>query len=62
MNEIANKFLLAGDKFMSKYDEYQKGLASMVYIVFDKKSKGSGINDEIKQNQTIGWRMTQANY
>ena len=54
MNEIANKFLLAGDKFISKYDEYQKGLASMVYIVFDKKSKGSGINDEIKQNQTIG--------
>ena len=53
MNEIANKFLLAGDKFMSKYDEYQRGLVSKVYIVFDKKSKGSGINDEIKQNQTI---------
>ena len=54
MNEIVNKYLLAGDKFMSKSDEYQKGLASMVYIVFDKKSKGSGINDDIKQNQTIG--------
>ena len=27
-----------------KYDVYQKGLASMVYKFFDKKSKGSGIN------------------
>ena len=26
-----------------KYDGYQKGLASMVYKFFDKKSKGSGI-------------------
>ena len=27
----------------SKYDGYQRGLASMVYNFFDKKSKGSGI-------------------
>ena len=34
-----------------KYDGYQKGLASMVYKFFEKKSKGSGIaNNEIKQN------------
>ena len=34
-----------------KYDGYQRGLASMVYKVFDKKSKVSGIaNNEIKQN------------
>ena len=26
-----------------KYDEYQRGLASMVYTCFDKKYKGSGI-------------------
>ena len=26
-----------------KYDEYQRGLASMVYKIFDKKSAGSGI-------------------
>ena len=25
-----------------KYDGYQKGLASMVYKIFDKKTKGSG--------------------
>ena len=30
----------------SNYDGYQKGLASMVYKFFDKKSKGSGIINE----------------
>ena len=29
-----------------KYDGYQRRLASMVYIFFDKKSKGSGIMNE----------------
>ena len=29
-----------------KYDGYQRGLASMVYKFFDKKSKGSGIANE----------------
>ena len=33
-------FKIAGDP---KYDGYQRGLASMVYKFFDKKSKGSGI-------------------
>ena len=34
-----------------KYDGYQRGLASMVYKFFDKKSTVSGIaNNEIKQN------------
>ena len=33
-------FKIASD---SKYDGYQKGLASMVYKIFDKKSSGSGI-------------------
>ena len=28
-----------------KYDVYQGGLASMVYKMFDKKSKGSGVNE-----------------
>ena len=27
-----------------KYDEYQRGLASMVYKFFDKKSSGSGLS------------------
>ena len=36
----------------SKYDGYQRGLASMVYKFFDKKSTGRGVaNNEIKQNR-----------
>ena len=35
-------FKIASDP---KYDGYQRGLASMVYKFFDKKSKGSGINE-----------------
>ena len=34
-----------------KYDGYQRGLASVVYKFFDKKSKGTGIRNEIKENQ-----------
>ena len=36
-----------------KYDGYQRGLASMVYKIFDKKSKGAGIRNEIKENQQL---------
>ena len=32
----------------SKYDGYQRGLASIVYKFFDKNSKGSGVNLEVK--------------
>ena len=36
-------FRIASDP---KYDDYQRGLASMVYKFFDKKSSGSGIINE----------------
>ena len=36
-----------------KYDGYQRGLAFMVYKCFDKKSAGSGIKNEFKQNQQL---------
>ena len=37
-----------------KYDEYQRGLASMVYKFFDKKSEGSGFNTKLApQNQEL---------
>ena len=36
-----------------KYDGYQTGLASMVYKFFDKKSKGSGVNIEAKNNEKL---------
>ena len=43
----------------SKYGGYQRGLASMVYKFFDKKSaslpdkyvSGSGVNIEVKHNE-----------
>ena len=38
-----NAFKNASDP---KYDVYQRGLASMVYKFFGKKSKGSGIANE----------------
>ena len=36
-----------------KYDGYKRGLASMVYKFFDKKTQGSGANNEIKQNEQL---------
>ena len=33
------------------YDGYKRGLASMVYKFFDKKSKEAGIKNEIKKSQ-----------
>ena len=53
----------ASDKFLRykafniaknlKHDGYQRGLASMVYKFFDKKSAGNGIKIEIAQNQQL---------
>ena len=39
-----------------KYDGYQRGLASMVYKIFDKKTKDSGVtiaNKSIPQNEQL---------
>ena len=36
-----------------KYDGYQRGLASMVYKFFDKKSKGCGVNISLDFNEQI---------
>ena len=36
-----------------KCDGYQRGLASMLYKFFDKKSSGSGANNKIKQNMQL---------
>ena len=36
-----------------KYDGYQRGLASMVYKFLNKKSKGAGIKNKIKENQQL---------
>ena len=36
-----------------KYDEYQRGLASMVYKFFDKNSAGSCVNIPLKFNEQL---------
>ena len=36
-----------------KYDEYQRGLAYMVYKSFDKKSAGSGVNIPLEFNEQL---------
>ena len=36
-----------------KYDGYQRGLASMVYKFFDKKSTGSGVNIPLEFNEQV---------
>ena len=36
-----------------KYDGYQRGIASMVYKFFDKKSTGSGINIPLEFNEQL---------
>ena len=36
-----------------KYDGYQRGLASMVYNLFYKKSKGSGVNIPLEFNEQL---------
>ena len=36
-----------------KYDGYQRGLASMVYKFFDKRSKGGGVNIPLEFNEQL---------
>ena len=37
----------------SKYDGCQRGVASVVYKFFDKKSKGSGVTIEVKPGKQL---------
>ena len=37
----------------SMYNRYQRGLASMVYKFFDKKSPGRGVNINVKPNEQL---------
>ena len=36
-----------------KYDGYKRGIASMLYTFFDKKSMGSGVNMSLKFNEQL---------
>ena len=53
-----------GDKLFNiaktpKYDRYQRGLAFMVYKFFDKKSKGSGVNIEVKPGKQLAEELNK---
>ena len=43
-----------------KYDGYQRGLASMIYTFFDRKSKGSGFKIEVKHNEQIAEELQKS--
>ena len=45
-----------------KYDRYQRGLGSMVYKFFDKKSSGNGIKNENSSDKELTKIITQTNY
>ena len=49
-----NAFKIASDP---KYDGYQRGLASMVYKFFDKKSSGRGVTTSLANKSA-----TEPNY
>ena len=53
---LKKAFEIASDP---KHDGYERGLASMVNKFFSKKSKGSGIKNEIKQNQQLAYELHQ---
>ena len=42
-----------------KYDGYQRGLGSMVYNFFDKKSKGSGVNIPLEFNKQLAEELNK---
>ena len=42
-----------------KYDGYERGIASMVYKFFDKKTTVSDINNEIKQNKQLAEKLNK---
>ena len=46
----------------SKYDGYQRALASMVYKFFDKKTSGGSIKNKNISNTVVYCRITQTNY
>ena len=46
----------------AKYDEYQRGFASIVYKVFDKKTSGSGIKNEIMSDKQLAEELQKPSF
>ena len=45
-----------------RYDGYQRGLASMVYKIFDKETSGSGIKNENVSNNELLENLRKEKY
>ena len=45
-----------------KYDGYQRGIASMVYKVSDKKSKDASVNIPLRSNEQLAKALNKTNY
>ena len=45
-----------------KYNRYQKGFASMVYIFFDKKSSGGTVKNENISNKELAEELHKPNF
>ena len=45
-----------------KYDGYQRGIASMVYKVSDKKSKDAGVSIPLRSNEQLAKALNKTNY
>ena len=43
-----------------KYDGYQRGFASVVYKLFDRKTSGSGIKNENMSDQQLAEELHEA--
>ena len=59
--KTASDKILSGKAFNiaknPKYDGYQRGLASMVYRFFDKKTSGGAIKNENMSNKELAEEM-----
>ena len=42
---------------LSRHNGYERALATIVYKFFDKKTKGTGIKNEIKENQQLANKL-----
>ena len=45
-----------------KYDGYQRGIASTVCKVSDKKSKDAGVNIPLRSNEQLAKALNKTNY
>ena len=43
-----------------KYDQYQRGIASMVYKIFNEKTAGDAVKNEAMENKELGEKLLKS--